>query len=715
MPRHSEATFPLTTQDDPAGRSMVQVAWLTCPIEDDFTREALGILAGLLIGDPAAPLYQALLDSRLGRNPTPGSGYHDDYRDTFFAAGLQGTDPEQTAAIEALILATLERVAAEGFPAERVAAALHQYEFSHREVSGDQFPYGLSLLMRCLGPWLHADKPLPALQLEENLAALRRATAAPEFFPGLIRRYFLANPHRVTLLLRPDHDHARREESLLNDRLEAFSRGLDAAARKELVAAAATLQESQERTDDTSCLPTLTLADIDRAEPHALPAATPEGGDGILWFAQPTNGISYLSLQFDTSGLPAELRPWVPLFCTLLPQIGAAGQDYLAIARRITAVTGGLRLGTNFLESPFDIDRARVVVELRAKALDPNQAALCQLLTDLLGAPDFSDLERLRTVIGQVRISLENSIPGAGHSYAARAAAAGLTPTARLREEWSGMSQVRLVQTAAGYDQAGLAALAKTFAAIAGHLFTRKKTAAAVTAQPGALPGLAAPLAALLGALPSGQAVATTAAEPVPDAPRAVAWSVNVPLAYVAQVFRTVPYDHPDAAPLLVLAKLLRADFLHREIREKGGAYGGLAGYNADGGLLSLLSYRDPHLLRTLDVYRQATEWACRGDFTAEMLQEAILAAFGDLDRPLSPGGRGHREFLYSRQGVTLAMRQGFRDRLLACDQAAVTRVAAAYLREGVAKSAIGILAGEELLSRAHGELERFGTRFDKL
>jgi len=231
-PQYSEATFSLADQDEPAGRSMVQVAWLTCQIEDDFTRIALGILAGLLLGDPAAPLYQDLLDSRLGQNLAPGSGYHDDYRDTVFAVGLQGTDPQHRDAIERLILATLERVACEGFPAERIQAALHQYEFSSREVSGDQFPYGLGLLMRFLGPWLHADQPLPSLQLERTLAALRQATADPDFFPALIRRHFLANPHRVTLLLRPDREHGRREEAELAARLERLRQEFTAPANR---------------------------------------------------------------------------------------------------------------------------------------------------------------------------------------------------------------------------------------------------------------------------------------------------------------------------------------------------------------------------------------------------------------------------------------------------------------------------------------------------
>ncbi len=194
---------------------------------------------------------------------------------------------------------------------------------------------------------------------------------------------------------------------------------------------------------------------------------------------------------------PTALRSWVPLCCALLPQIGAAGQDYLTIAKRITAVTGGIRLGTNLLENPADIDDARSVVDLRAKALDSNQAAMCQLLVDLLSAPDFSDLERLRTVIAQVKITMENSIPSSGHSYAARAAAANLTPTARQREEWSGMTQIQTIQTAAALDQPGLAALAGRFTEIARLLFTRGRMTAAVTAQAAAHPSSCPPRSSL--------------------------------------------------------------------------------------------------------------------------------------------------------------------------------------------------------------------------
>jgi Zn-dependent M16 (insulinase) family peptidase len=714
-PESFEETFPVGSSDDLSGKSMFQMAWLTCPIEDTFERSAMGILTTLLIGNPAAPLYQALLDSGLGQNLCPGVGYHDDYRDTYFAAGLQGTDPDQAGAIETIIIKTLEQVATEGLPEERVAAALHQYEFSHREVSGDQYPYGLYLLMRLLGPWLHADDAISSLQLEKNLQELRQATADPGFLPGLIRKHLLDNPHRISILLRPDPAHAQREEQLFKERLEKISLSLDQSDRQRLVDDAQRLKRSQESLDDTSCLPTLELDDIDAVEEPIDFYKTTIAGREVFWFEQPTNGITYLTLQFDIDGLPKDLRPYVPLFCALLPQIGAAGQDYLAMARRISAATGGIRLTTNLLPNPASLDKVRAVIDLRGKALVRNQAKLGEILVDMLTAPDFTDLTRLKTVIGQIKTSMENSIAGNGHSFAARAAASGLTPAAQLREEWSGLTQLLLIREAAALDDDGVARLAEKFRQIAQQLLHRQNVTAAVTAEQQSHADMSNPLQSLIEALPTaGSAEPYSTAGFVPQ-PAVIGWSYNVPVAYVTRVFRTLPFTHPDASSLLVLAKLLRANFLHREIREKGGAYGGLAGNDSEGGLFSLLSYRDPHLVRTLDVYQSAIEWACQGDFSDEMVKEAILAVFGELDRPLSPGGRGYREFLHQQQGLSLEMRQTLRDRVLATTQDDLAKAAKAYLSDNWQKSAVGVLAGEEMFQAAADDLNKLGMQIKKL
>jgi len=714
-PHSVEETFPVGSDDPLAERSMFQMAWLTCPIEDTFERSALGILTTLLLGNPAAPLYQALLDSRLGQNLCPGVGYHDDYRDTFFAAGLQGTDPDKVGAIENVILDTLQHSVTEGFPAERIAAALHQYEFSHREVSGDQYPYGLSLLMRMLGPWLHADDPVSPLLLEKNLRELRKAAEDPAFFPGLIRKHLLDNPHRVSMLLRPDRDHARREEQAFKVRLDQIEKKLDAAARQQLVDDALELSRGQDTQDDMSCLPNLELSDIDVRESPVSFTKSLIAQQEVFWFDQPTNGITYLAVQFSLDGLPQNLRPYLPLFCALLPQIGAAGRSYLEMARRTSAATGGIRLTTNILTDPTDLDKILATVDLRGKALNRNLREFSSILHDMLTSPDFEDLDRLRTVIGQIMINMENSVTGSGHSFAARAAADGLTPAASLREEWSGFSQLLLIRDAAACDLEGLSALADIFRQIAHHLLIRQNVAAAVTSEQAHHADIRSCLQSLLEALPAPALDQTPALQTFGPQSKIIGWNYNLPVAYVTKVFRTLPFIHPDAAALMVLSKVLRANFLHREIREKGGAYGGLAGNDCEGGIFSLLSYRDPHLVRTLEVYRKAIDWAVGGEMNEEMVKEAIIAVFGELDRPLSPGGRGYREFLHQRQGLTLDMRKALRDSILGLRREDLARVAAIYLADGWDNSSTGVLAGDEMFRSAEQELAALGMQIRKL
>jgi len=714
-PRQVVETFPLDPGEATSGKTMVQLAWLTCDVTDSFERLALNLLSTLLLGNPAAPLYKALLDSKLGSNLAPGTGYQDENRTTYFAAGLQGTEPERAEAIEKLILATLDQIAAEGFATERIEAAIHRLEFANREVSGDHYPYPLGLLMRMIGPWLHDDDPVSPLRLDENLGRLRAELAAGPFFQELIRRQLLANPHRVTLTLCPDSEQRQREERETAQRLERIKKELDAGEAERIIVAARQLKEAQESRDDLSCLPTLQREDIPAAEPPVPFSTSRETGREVLWFDQPANGIGYFSAHLPIDSLPEELLPHLPLFCALLTQVGAAGQSYLQMAERLEAGTGGIQAGTEILDHPQRAGTFQGVIELKGKALVRNQEKLFGILSDFCTSPDFSDLNRLHTVVNQVRANLDNSIPGSGHSYAARAAAARLSPAGRLRETWGGLELIRSVRRIADRRPEELGDFAENMQQIAARLFNREQIVCAVTGEAQAFDAVRTALTPYLSAL-SPQA-GTNPAGRTPFAPAADrrGWATSVPVSYVTRVFPTAPFTHPDTAALLVLAKLLRAGFLHREIREKGGAYGGLASCNPEGGTFSFLSYRDPQLARTLHVYDEAAQWAAAGDFTAEEIDEAVLAVFGDLDRPLSPSGRGHREFANTRQGLTLEMRQTLRQGVLAADRGDLQRVAERYLVTGRPQSAVSVIAGEEALREANRELGEEGLEIERI
>ncbi len=704
-PKQVCETYPLDAGENLEGRSMVQLAWLTCDIDDSVERLGLSLLATLLLGNPSTPLYKALIDSGLGANLCPGSGFQDDNRTTCFAAGLQGTDPDKLSQIEALILETLENIATEGFSPERIEGAIHRLEFSNREVTGDSYPYGLLLLMRMLGPWLHGGEPLAALDFDAQLLELRKKLDEGPYLQDLMRRWLIDNPHRVTLLLEPDQELREREDQALAEKLTKLAASLDDVQKQKIIDQAKALQQSQEDEEDLSCLPTLELSDIEKCEPAIVLREEQLAGVPLTLCDQPTNGIGFVALNLPIDTLSVELLTLLPIFSGLLTQVGTGNYTYVELAQQLEAVSGGVSARTSLLEDPQDNLQYTASFEVKAKALERNAAPLCELLAEILTSVDFSDFGRIRQVLDQMRISLANSVPSSGHSYAARAAAAHLTPAARLRELWSGLEQVSLIQKLAAQTDDELQETADRLQQIAELLFTRSGLQVSLTASADQFVAFQKPLEKLLLRLPE-QRRATCVTSQLSEVAQRQGWIFSVPVSFVTRVFAAPAYTHPDSAALTVLAKLLRAEYLHREIREKGGAYGGLAGYNAEAGLFSLLSYRDPHLERTLQVYNDAIDWVIGGGFSDQSVKEAILGVFSDLDKPLSPAGNGAREFANRRQGMTLEMRNQMRQQLVAVDSVQLVAVATRWLA-GENRSAISVLSGEEALSafnKAHPE-----------
>lgn len=688
---------PSAVKEELSKRSMASVAWLTCQAMDSFEVFSLKILSSLLLGNAAAPLYKALMDSKIGSALAPATGYDDENRETCFAAGLQGIDAEDAGRVEKLVLSTLERLVEEGFSRERIEAVIHQAEFSNKEVVGNHFPYSLTILFRLFGSWIHDGDPVSPLLINEHLDRLRKEIDKGPFFQELIRKHFLNNGHRVTVVLRPDPEQGAREAAEEAKKLEKIKTGLDAGNRKKIVEEALALQEEQEREEDISCLPTLELWDIPIEErPVEFEKDIWEGTE-LYRFDQPTNGISYFKAIVGTTSVPEYLKPYVPLFCSILTRIGAAGYDYMQMAERIEAHTGGISAAANIWENLADIDAYGEVVEFSAKALPRNHDRMFEILSDIFREPDFRDFKRLHTLIGQIKASMENSVPGSGHSYARGLAARHLTPAARLRESWTGIHQLRLVKDLALKKESDLGDVADKLEEIAGHLLNKSCMKIALITESLFFDSLKLSMRPFLNRLP--EKVAESRGETVFKPFKGIeGWSTNVPVSYVAHVFRTVPYHHDDSHALQVLAKLLRSCYIHREVREKGGAYGGYAAYSASEGLFSFLSYRDPQLERTLQVYRDAIDWVLKGEFSDEDLKEAILGVFGDLDKPLSPVGKGGREFVSILRGLSLEMRQTRRRKLLDVGRKDIVEAAKRYLKDNIANSSIAVISSKTRL-----------------
>lgn len=695
-----EAAYPLSPSEPPEKKSQALVAWLGPFVGDSFQMLAFKVLERVLLANAASPLRKALLESRLGEALADGTGYHDHFRQSVFAAGLRGINTEDAGKVEDLIFGVLKGLSEKGVDKAMVEAAIHRLEIESREVSNAGWPYPLKVFFQIAGPYLNGGDPYQTLQFDADLSRLRAELEAGPFFENLIREHFLENTHRARIVLKPDQTLTERLEAEERAKLDKIRSGLSEEQVRQIIAEAKALKARQEAREDKSVLPTLALSDVPMTLEDVSHQSERMSGAAVGFFPQPTNGLSYLDIQFDVSDMEDRLKDLLPLFAFVAPRMGAGQSDYLQMASRIEALTGGVNAGVGLRVSPEDVGRFSQGFTLSGKALYRNHRAFFDILKDL-STKLYFDKAHLKNLLGQFRAQFDSRVIAMGHLFARNLAAAQLGGANTLRERWEGLSQLATLKRLVALDEAGVDGLVGDLEAVRDHLFRNTNLSICVTAEDSALGELQGYVAELLSALPAAAAASASAELPsVRLFPQAR--TTAVPVAYDGKAFSTVAYQHPDAPVLLVLANLLREEFLHKEIREKGGAYGGFALFEPEIGLFSMLSYRDPNITRTFQIFDRAARYVLDAEITAETLKEAILRSCGQVDPLLAPEAKGRTRFFNDLAGYTLEKRLQFKQRLLQVTLADLKRVAEDYLSK---PAALAVISNEEKVKQANSEM----------
>ena len=678
------------------------VAWKLGHSFDPDLNLRWSVLSEVLLGNPAAPLTRALIESGLGSALSDGSGYQDSFREGAFSVGLKGLSVDRAPAVHQLVLDTLEKIASDGIAPELVDSALHQFEISQKEVSNAGWPYSLKLIFRAVGPWLYGGDPLDGLNLDAALERLQQDRAAGPVFEEAIRRELLANPHRVNLTLAPDpelQDKQAENEREMVRRLSAAHTDED---RARIVQEAVELLADQDREDDVSILPTLTLADVTRKVSRPAYSTEHIGGALVGRVDQPTSGMVYLDVQVRLPDLSEDEQNLLPLYAFAVTRSGAAGQDYVALTQRTEAVTGGISASTGVGTGPEHLDDLRLSLSLGGKALSRNAQALVGVLHDVLAAPTF-EAGRLEQLVKQRVAGQKAAIVSAGNAYAGRLAAAQLSMEAALEERQNGLAALkRLEALVESADWAGAVSRLEA-------LHRRVLEGEARLCLTASGDDLKLDLTRLTG-LFAGQQATQVRADLLPRRPQAR--TTDTPVAYNAVAFLTVPYTHPDSPALLALSRLLSSEFLLRELREKGGAYGGGASFDSHSGIFRMSSYRDPNIARTFGVFRQAREFLNGPAFQGvsggqRELTEAILGASKGLDPLTSPDTVGRMRFYGDLGGYTPEVQEAYLDRLLHVTVDDLKHVMDTYLTP--AQAAYALLAGRN----PNTETEAEGLTFE--
>jgi hypothetical protein len=697
--------YPLESQEATKNKTHIVFAWLLGRSTDLPTIMNASLLAGVLLNHSASPLRQILETTSLGTAPSPLCGLDDNTREASFMCGLEGSNFEQAAEVEAMILAVLETVATQGIPLDQVESVLHQIELSQREITGDHFPYGLHLLINVLSPMIHGGDPVDFLDVDPVLVALRENCQDPNFIPNLVRRLLLDNPHRVRVVMAPDPQLAEQQLAEERAQLAALHAKLSVKEQNQILTQAAALQARQYQQDDPELLPKVGLADV----PADL--RIPEGNKQVIanhlpvtWFTQGTNGMVYQNIVVELPLLAEDLVEILPLFCDCLTEVGCGDKNYLAMAAWQAAVTGGIHARISMRSSISDLQTVKTVFSLSGKALARNQQALATLLQTTLEQARFDELPRLRELIAQLRADSENSVTGRGHHLVMTAASSKVNPVGYLNHRWHGLVGLQALKNLDNClkKEEELAKFAARLEQIRTQLQAASRQWVVVSeAEQQAV------IATSLTQLNEHPHFVTNSAQfqpsPVYDTVKQ-AWSTNTQVNFCAQVYSTVPVGHHDAPALMVLADFLRNGYLHRALRERGGAYGGGANYDGSTGTFRFYSYRDPRLIETLADFEQALVWLQNTSHEPQTLEEAILGVIARIDRPGSPAGEAISSFFNNLHGRTPAQRREFRRQILQVKMADLIRVAQTYL---LAQNAnIAVLSDAKTLARLPNEFE---------
>jgi Zn-dependent M16 (insulinase) family peptidase len=697
--------YALEGETDTSEKTHVVLGWLWGRSTDIESVLEGHLLSGVLLENGASPLRHALETSELGTAPSPLCGLQDSSHEMIFAAGLEGSEPERAEAVEKLILDVVGAVARDGVDKSTVEAVLHQLEFSQREVSGDHYPYGLSLILNALSPAIHDADPVAALNIDPVLVRLRQRIQDPDYIKGLARRWLVENNHRVRLVMAPDLELNAKRLAAEASRLAELKAKLNDADREAIVRQAAQLAERQANQDDPALLPKVTLEDI----PADLPI--PEGETGAIaqmpstWFSRGTNGLVYQEIVVDLPALEPHQVETLPLFCNMLAEVGSGGRDYLATQALHSAVTGGIGARATVRGAVDDVNRTRSVFVVSGKALARNHAALTTILRESFETARFDELRRVRELVAQERAHREQSITGSGHFLAMTAAASTISPAAALAHRWSGLAGIKALKALDdGLDEA---ARLKELAGECDELreiLLRSPRQLLLIAEASERQAMESAVDREWQGAATNGSVAAFAPAPVQALPVRQGWTTNTRVNFCARAYPTVAGEHADAPALMVLGGFLRNNFLHRAIREQGGAYGGGASYDPDTGAFRFYSYRDPRLAETLADFDRSIDWLLAGGHEWRILEEAILGVISAIDKPGSPSGEAKKAFYANLHGRTPEQRRRFRQRVLEVRTEDLMRVAGAWLRPEHGSTAV--ISNSATLEKAGLDLE---------
>jgi len=713
-PRRIIEYYDAGEEDKPRG--MVSINWLLTDEDDPELNLALHILSHMLVGTPASPLRKALIDSGLGEKLT-SSGLDDELRQSIFSVGLKGMNPEDADKLEDLVFSTLRDLAEHGFDPNQIEASLNTIEFQLRENNFGSFPRGIVFMTEALRTWIYGGDPIAALSFEQPLANIKARLANGEpLFSHLIQRYLLDNPHRTTVILKPDPHLREAQETKERARLEQARAQMSQDDLLRIVEETKTLEAMQLTPDPPEALatiPTLKLEDLDKQN-KLIPIEVQSiaGGDATLLYRDLfTSGVVYLDLAFDMHAIPPEDVPYIALMGRALLQMGTEKEDFVKLLQRIGRKTGGISaspLSTLAREQRTLVRR----FVLRAKSTVAQFDDLLNILRDVLLNARLENRERFKQIVLENKASLESGLVPSGHAFVSTRLRAAFSPSDWAAEQMGGISQLYFLRALAERVEHDWPSVLERLIAIRDRLVSRRGLVVNVTVDAARWAQLQPRLEAFVCELPDR--AAAPADWPASATNGHEGLTVPAQVNYVGKGADVYALGHQLSGTWLPVQNYLRTGYLWERVRMQGGAYGSFCGFDIRTGAFTFVSYRDPNVLETLRVYDDAANFLRQNPPSQEEVIRTIIGVIGDMDDYMLPDAKGFVSMVRYLTGDTDEARQKLRDEVLGTTPQDFVRFAE-VLDDVRARGRVVIMGAPEAIVQANAALGDGWLRVEKV
>ena len=696
--------YPLSETESDEKKAQFCLAWLLYGIEKPLECLAVYLIEQVLLSHSASPLRKALIESQLGSSLSDGTGYEPDLKDTMFVCGLKDIDIKDVPKIESIIRSVFLDQIQNGINKELFESALHQMEFHRKEITNSPYPYGIKLLLSISGTWFHGGDPIRVICFDDDVKELRERMAKGPYLENIIQSCFMNNPHQASIYLLPDKTLQEKTIQQEQEKLQSIHEKLTEQDRQKIIDDCDQLKKIQDQEEDVSSLPTLDIDDI----PPTIQVITETRHHeqlNTLWYKKPTNGICYFG-YISEAFLPPDLMHWIPLFCYSFTRIGTKIHDYTEIVRLIDRYTGGIGLGSSVRTTYDEKGRCLPLIIFHAKSLLRNETMMFNIINELLCQVDFSNLTRLKSIILEYKAGFESRIVQSGHQLAISLASRTYSQARQISEQWTGIHHYKMIDAfCKNLSNENLEKLAHQLKKIATIIISTQKYMA-VIGDERSFETAEQPIDRLIQDMLEQKINACHNFETQTNFSRIrEGWTTSTSVSFVARTFRTVRKNHPDAPVVSVISKLLRSLFLHKEIREKGGAYGAFAIADSEDALFHMASYRDPHIINTLNVFDNASDFICNGSFTQTDVKEAILQICSDIDRPESPAQSARSAFVRKIINHSDELRKNYKKRVRSVTKEQVLETANRYFKPSNDSVSHAIISSETSLKNANKEL----------